>query len=174
MMTKQEIRKKVFMRAHRYAKRMEGDYKACFVYALKMQWACFKEALKEPEQLEGSPKQIAWAEDMRKEKILAPLWEDFVTTSSEITEQEDTFRDLKKKQEFIRLMRTQKSAKWWISTRFDNVVNIARSIIFTNREKDEEKRIYSFGKYYNPDCFRLIDGQFVQCDMWGKVIKKRA
>lgn len=174
MMTKQEIRKKVFMRAHRYAKRMEGDYKACFVYALKMQWACFKEALKEPAKLEGSPKQIAWAEDMRKEKILAPLYEDFVTTSDEITEQEDIFRNLKKKKEFIQLLRTQKSAKWWISARFDNVVNIARSIIFTNREKDEEKRIYSFGKYYNPDCFRLIDGQFVQCDMWGKVIKKRA
>lgn len=172
-MTKQEIRKQVFFRAHRYAKRMKGDYKACFAYALKMQWACFKEALKEPKKLEGSPKQIAWAEDMRKEKILEPLWEELVTTSDEITEQEDVFRDLKKKKEFIYLMRTQKSAKWWISVRFDSVADIAREIILRNREKNEEKRIYSFGKYYNPDYYLLIDGQFVECDMWGKV-KKRA
>lgn len=95
-MTKQEIRKKVFMRAHRYAKRMEGDYKACFAYALKMQWACFKEAFSEPVQLEGSPKQIAWAEDLRKDTIASPLWENSATIGDEIEPSEDILLSLEK------------------------------------------------------------------------------
>lgn len=35
-------KKEIFRTAHRYAKKMEGDYKACFAYALKYTYACLK------------------------------------------------------------------------------------------------------------------------------------
>lgn len=168
-----EIRRQIFYFAHKYAKQMEGNYKACFSYALKMQWACYNEALKKPVELQGSPKQIAWAEDIRKNKILAPLWERSATVAQEIEPSEDILLSLEKRFKFIKLLRTQKSAKWWISSRFDGVRDIARTICFTNR-KPKEERIYSFGKYYNPDYYRLVDGQFVECDFRGEIKKKRA
>lgn len=168
--TKAEIRKQVFFRAHRMAKRMEGDYKACFAYCLKMQWACFKEATAELPELEGSPKQIAWANDIRDNLILDPLFEIHLAGSTAIEFADDTFANLENKKAFIHLLRTQKSAKFWISCNWENVQEIAFQMWRARKDTDY---IFAFGKSYNPDYYRLIDGQFVNCDMWGE-IRKRA
>src|SRR5690554_3134966 len=58
--------RKIMVRAHALAKQMEGDYQARLALGLRMAWAETKNKEEtEVKELTGSPKQIAWAEDIR-------------------------------------------------------------------------------------------------------------
>lgn len=77
----------IMRRAHQLAKQMEGDYQARLALGLRIAWAEYKggaEVEKGFPQMEGSEKQVKWAEDIRA--ALARCWEELMQEYGEAPE----------------------------------------------------------------------------------------
>ena len=61
------MKRNLMMRAHELARNLEGDYRARMSLALRQAWKEEKEM--EMVKLVGTEKQVAWAEDIRRENI---------------------------------------------------------------------------------------------------------
>lgn len=120
-MQKKTLRQ-VMKRAHELAKKMIGDYAARLALALKIAW---KEVKEMAEKMIGTPKQVAWAKDIRdraiqliEEEIKNEEWYIPQLRNDEehiLKEVKENIRKLTRAKE--RIM-NEKRAKWFIENRW--------------------------------------------------------
>lgn len=159
-------KKEIFRTAHRYAKKMEGDYKACFAYALKYTYACLK-ACKEKAALKGSLKQVAWATEIRDNISYRNIMLRIDRPSSDNEE----YKDIVKKLEFIKILNSIENASVIICLAYQAIDSWYASI---RRYKNKKNKVIEIGKKFNPNYF-IIDeqGRFLQCEWGGTLYKKQ-
>lgn len=158
-------KKEIFKTAHRYAKKMEGDYKACFAYALKYTYACLK-ACKEKVALKGSPKQVEWATEIRESMSYRNIMLRIDRPSSDNEE----YKDIAKKLEFIQTLNSIENASVIICLAYQAIDSWYASI---RRYKNGKNKVIKMGKQFNPNYFVIIDGKFLQCEWNGAIYKKQ-
>lgn len=150
-------KKEIFRLAHRYAKRLEGDYKARFTWALKYVYKCI-ELINTKVELKGSPKQIKWANEIRNsfdyKGILFECYVDY-----------DEYRTFENMVEFIKAVNTIENASVIICLAYQTPAGWFTYIL---RYKQGKKKLIEIGKEFNPNFF-IIDeqGRYIQTDWRG-------
>lgn len=159
-LTKREI----FWLAHKYAKRLEGDYKARFNWSLKFIYDCIKLINSENVELKGSPKQIKWANEIRENF-------DFKAILFERYRGDDTYHTFDNKVLFINLVKNTENASFIISMYLESPASCFRKYY---RYINGESKIIEIGKEYVENFF-IIDekGRFLQCEWNGTLHKKQ-
>lgn len=153
----------IFRLAHKYAKRLEGDYSARFAWALKYVYKCIR-LINTKIELKGSPKQIKWASEIRNGfDFKALMFEGFIDY--------DDYKAFDKRIEFIKLINMTENASVIICLAYESP---ASWFHFIMEYKNGEKRVVEIGKEFNPNYFIIDDeGRFLQCDFSGTVLNRR-
>lgn len=159
-------KKEIFRTAHRYAKKMEGDYKACFAYALKYTYACLK-ACKEKVALKGSPKQVSWATEIRNNISYRNI---MLRVDRPSTSWNEEYTDIVKKLEFIKILNSIENAGVIICLAYQAIDSWYASI---RRYRNGKNKVIEIGKQFNPNYFVIVDGKFLQCEWGGTLYKKQ-
>lgn len=159
-------KKEIFKTAHRYAKKMEGDYKACFAYALKYTYACLK-ACKEKVALKGSPKQVTWATEIRDNISYRNI---MLRVDRPSTSWNEEYTDIVKKLEFIKILNSIENASVIICLAYEAIDSWYASI---RRYRSGRDKVIEIGKKINPNYFVIVNGKFLQCEWNGAIYKKQ-
>ena len=164
MMFNKLTKNEIFRLAHKYAKRLEGDYSARFAWALKYVYKCIK-LIDTKVELKGSPKQIKWANEIRDNfEYRNLLFENFINYKEE-------YVGFDQKIEFIKLFNMTENSGVIICMAYESPMEWFH---FIQEYKRGKYRTVEIGKEYNPNYFVIDDkGRFLQCDFSGTVLNRR-
>lgn len=159
-LTKREI----FWLAHKYAKRLEGDYKARFNWSLKYIYNCIKLINSKNIELKGSPKQVKWANEIRENfDFKAILFERYMD--------DNTYHSFNNKILFINLIKNTENASFIIAMYFQTPATWFCEYV---RYINGETKVMEVGKEYDSSFFTIDEqGRFLQCEWNGTLRKKQ-
>lgn len=159
-LTKREI----FWLAHRYARRLEGNYRARFSWSLRYIYKCIRMINSKSIELKGSPKQIKWATEIRNNfDFKAILFERYLD--------DDAYKTFENKILFIKLIKNVENSSFLIAMDQDTPAYGFRQVV---RYLNKKTNVIEVGKFYDPSYFVLDEkNRLLQCEFNGVLRKNQ-